>query len=151
MKILYRAHAILHQFATQLVFEIFPIAIQLLYIIMISTFFIVLRRHENLSSLFLLALSMIGLTVCISLQVSFKLGYQLTEDSAVFLKSFTQSKSRYKTKENRQFFRSCQRFRLNIGNFFKVSRNTFPAVMHEIILNTVINLLVTVPPTTNHV
>jgi len=145
MKIIFRAHDILHQTSIQLAFELLPFAVQILYIIVISTFFLVLRLHANLGTLISSVLFLIGILVSISLQVIYKLVYNLTSDSSIFPNSFIRSNSMFRTHEDRLFFRSCRKFRLNIGNFFMVARNTFPTVMHEVILSAVINLLVAVP------
>jgi hypothetical protein len=46
------------------------------------------------------------------------------------------------SKKDRVFFLSCQPLKSKIGNFFTLTRETFPAIMDKIIISNLINLIV---------
>jgi len=86
-----------------------------------------------------------GLTVCMALCIIYALAYKLTKYSSGFLESFAKSTSNVNRLENKQFFKSCQPIYIRIGPYTVISRNFFPCVLHEIILNSLISLLLGIP------
>jgi len=125
----------------ELMFEIVPVCIAGCYIATVTAFFLVVR-----SNLLLLRIGylMAAITIFIALKIIYSLGYKITKNSRGYLDSFVQNIGP-KTAVDRKFFRSCKELNIDIGKFFKIKRNTFPSVMHEIIINATINLLVAIP------
>jgi hypothetical protein len=141
VQLLYRAHKIQHEVAMEVILEIVPVAIAGLYIVIITSFFLLARNNILiLQPLFFI----IGATLSIFMKIIYSLAYKVTEYSAGYLDSFIHNVE-IKTQENSRFFRSCKQLDVDIGKFFKISRNTFPTVIHEIILNAIISLLLAIP------
>jgi len=143
MKILYRAHQLLHQVGMELIFKIFPGCIGSLYIIIITSFYTALR--SNSFEIFLATFSL-WFTLCISIKILYTLAYKVTEYSEIFLNSFVKSPG-FKTPKNVKFFRSCHPLDINLGLVFRIIRNTFLYAMHAVIINATISLLVAFPNT----
>jgi len=141
MKLIYRGHTILHQEINQFFRNMGPFMILFAYLTVISGGFIVFRSDN---SIFRTIVLIIVLILSIALRVTYKLSYQITAHSAEFLHSFRKCAGLRKLVDQR-FFKSCRPLHTYIGRFCRISRYTFPSVMHEIILNALITLLLTVP------
>ena len=141
VQLLYRSHIIIHEVAMELILEIVPVSIAGLYVAIVTSFFLLARiNFVYLQLIFLI----IGVKLCIFMKIIYALGFKVTEYSSGYLDSFTQNTG-IKTKEDQRFFRSCRKLDVGIGKFFKITRNTFPSVMHEIVINAIINLLLAIP------
>jgi len=143
MKLIYRSHTILHQAVNQFFMNMWPFMITILYLGLISGGFIIFRSDNYIFRTILLTSV---LTLCIALCAIYTLAYQITVYSAEFLHSFRRS-TRPKIPVDQRFFKSCRPIYTYIGRFCCISRNTFPSVLHEIILNALITLLLTIPDT----
>ena len=140
MKRIYRSQTVLHQVLNQFCMNIIPFAVLIGYLFTISGGFIIFRSDNYVFRTLLLVFSF---SCCGAFSLVYKLMYQITLHSAEFLHSFESSTAPKKAVDQR-FFMSCKPLHMYLGRYCQISRNTFPSVMHEIILNALITLLLTV-------
>jgi len=140
MKLIYRSQTVLHQVLNQFSMNIIPFAILIGYLVIISGGFTIFRSDNYIFRFILLVFS---LSCCGAFSLLYKLMYQITIRSSEFLHSFAGSTAPKKTVDQR-FFISCKPLHVYLGRYCRISRNTFPSVMHEIILNALITLLLTI-------
>jgi len=120
-----------------------PVLVTLVYVAIITTYFIAFRSENKL---FCVIVFVIGSALSGTVNITFKLAYNITKYSTEFLHNFAMSTSQSRdAAEDRRFFKSCQPLYCNIGEYCRVSRNMFPAVMHGIIINITISLLLAIP------
>jgi len=143
MKLIYRWHTILHKEMYEFVTDVLPFVVSVAYLLIILGGFILFRTDNFVFRMLLLVITV---TFSGAIGILFKLGYGITLDSTNFLQSFTRSTA-LKKRVDEYFFKSCQPLSADIGRFCRLSRNTFPSVMHGIIINALITLLLTIPNT----
>jgi len=122
-----------------------PILAAIIYVIIITTYFIAFRSENTV---FCVIAFVIGSAFSVCTNIVFKLAYNIKKYSEEFLFNFAVSTSRSRGRdaaEDRRFFKSCQSLYCNIGEYSTVSRNLFSSVMHEIIINITISLLLAIP------
>jgi len=144
MKLLYRAHTVLHTASMDIFNDIFPKIVSGVYGFIITALFTAIRIRNYVPLASMLGF-VFGLTVCMALCIIYTLGYKLTKYSSGFLESFSKSPYNVNRLENKKFFKSCQPIYVRIGPYTVISRNIFPCVLHEIILNALISLLLGIP------
>ncbi len=145
LKIIYRAYNLLHSESLEcfLLNQFLPILVSMAYVALIACYFIAFR-NEN--PVFVSIVFVIGSALSGALNICFTLAYNITKFSAKFLHNFEMRTSRSRdAAENRRFFKSCQPIYTYIGEYTRITRNTFPSVMHEIVISTTISLLLAIP------
>jgi len=144
MKLLYRAHLVLHTALMDICFDILPKLVSVVYGFIITALFtaIRIRKYVPLASVLCYVF---GLTTCMALCIIYKLAYKITKHSSEFLEGFASSTSHVNRLENKKFFKSCQPIYIRIGAYTVISRIMFPCVLHGIILNALISLLLGIP------
>jgi len=143
MKILYRAHGLIHALAMEITLELFSIGLVVLYTVIVAALFLGFRSKNIVIQLIS---QIVGVTLCTIMNILFDLGNNLTDFSANFIDSFRKCCILgNRSVEDRKFFKSTPPLVIDVGKFYKISRNTFPSVMHEIIINALISLLLAIP------
>jgi len=143
MKLIFRSQALLHQVLNQFAMNSLPFGASAGYLVLISAGFTIVRSDNFVFRALLLVFS---LSLCGALSLLFNLMYQITIRSSEFIQSFKSSTTPKKPIDQR-FFTSCKPVYTYLGRCCLISRNTFPAVMHEIVINALITLLLTIPVT----
>ena len=143
LRLLYRAHQIFHNFNLDAIQFIGPLLLSLLEFVAIVAFYSTIRLNSFISSAFLINIIFIDIFILVELRTVFKFAYKMTQYSQVFscipnseLGQFVLSRS------ERSFIKSCQPLKWKIGMFFTVTRNTFPIILHSIVIKLVIDLLI---------
>jgi len=139
VKILYRACRIAHQVAMEVILEVAPLGLLGVEIMIVTSFFVCVRNDTVIVRV---TTATVCLTLTLVIRTLFMLAYKLTEDSVTFLDNFMNS-----SEENKKYLQSCQQLHVDVGKLFRLTRNTFPSVMHEIIINATISLLLAIPNT----
>jgi len=124
-------------------FQFLSLLLSFSYIAIIISCFIAFRSENRV---FCVLVFILGLALSGAINIVFKMAYNITKYSAEFLHNFAISSNQGRDgAEDRRFFKSCLPLYVNIGEYSRISRNMFPTVMHEIIINTIISLLLTIP------
>jgi hypothetical protein len=143
IRVLYRAHSILHTLANAVLEPIFRISVPTTETVIILSVYAIVRFHAVMHPLILFAFVTTGILACSSV---LKLAIQLAVDSTTCsqdIAALGMKSGRVLTKEDQRFFRSCRPLEWRIGDAFTLRTDTFRRIMHDIIIQAVINLLIT--------
>jgi len=144
MKLVYRSHMTLHQIVNDYIINALPFFAFTGYLFVILGGFTVFRNDNYVFRTLILLGSLI--IIC-TLGIVFPLAYQITSNSSKFLHSFKLSTAP-KNAVDKRIFKSFHPIYVDLSRCCRITRNTFPSVMHDIIINALITLLLTIPDTT---
>jgi len=134
----YRAAQILHTWGTVIFRNMLSDWLLTGEALMILGFFIAIRMNTRLGLISLFALIFAGVTFyCFKVTIEF--AADLTDRSQEFCKSKTSGPL---SKEIQYSLSSCQPLKTPIGGTITISKETFPNVSQQVILDNLINLLV---------
>ena len=118
---------------------LFPAIIPIAEMLAITSAYTIIRLHDELNVLMVVITGLFGFTAILMLNMGINFTVQMT------LRSEEYSEPSYScvkfTPADRKFFKSCCPIKLNIGNSFAFSRDTFICILDKIIVDSLINLL----------
>ena len=144
LRILYRAHQIFHNFNLQLIRIIAPVTVSTAEIINIIAIYTTIRLSRYLGPFLLFNFIVIDVVCLLVVQIAMDFAYRMTEYSTVFSKSLTidEFAGYVPSAEERSFVKSCRPLHWKLGDYFTVTKNTFPTILDKIIIQTVVYLLI---------
>ena len=139
----YRATQVMHNIAMDVFKVLVPAYITESEFLILAALFLAIRLGVSPGFIFILIDVPIGLACFSCLKFGIEFAATVTELSrSCSWTPFLKYRSNF-TKEDRTFLKSCATLKFKVGETFTISRETFPTMSQQIILNNLVNLLVT--------
>jgi len=138
----YRYFQLSQCLANDLVSFILPTILPGAEALMIATAYTIIRLHRKLDVSLVLGLTLLGIISIVIQGISIKLAVRVTEISKTFVDVVRRIEIKYQ-KHDQLYINSCRPLRWTIGGTLTLKKETFPQIVDVIIINILINLLVT--------
>jgi len=139
----YRAHQVFHNYIIEEIQIIGPVCLSCVELITIVFIYGTIRLGASVDvDLFLiLNVFFVSLVCLVVLEIILQFAHQITQHSELLSKQQYFPDGRGPTKEDERFMKSCRPLKWKIG-VFTVTRNTFPTILNNIVIQSVIDLLI---------
>ena len=145
LRVLYRAHQVYHNFHVYHIQISGPVVISVAEALTIIGLYSTIRLGRFLGPFLLIDLIIVDVLCILVIQIVMKYACKMTDYSTVFSKystMCTEEPGGRLTVEEKKFFKSCRPLRWKLSDCFTVTRNSFPNIIDQIIIQSVINLLI---------
>jgi len=112
-------------------------------LIIISSLFLAIRLKISVGHIFTVAIVAMGIICFFILKLCLEFAAEVTETSMEFARIPYLYEMIPVTTKDKAFWRSCRPMVISVGATFTINRETFPNISQDIILNGLINLLLT--------
>jgi len=139
---LYRSFQLLHHMTTKLVSFVLPTVLPATEFLVISAVYVFIRIFQtpDVQLLQPLSIVMIALLALLILNLAISFAVNVTQASWNFV-DVGHRTDIPKCKYINRYLNSCQSLNWKIGGTFTLRRDTFPDIMHRVIIDILINLL----------
>jgi len=107
----------------------------------ITSIYATIRLRASLDLFFIVNIIFADLVCLMALEIILRFMCQITEHSEVFSKQHNLAHGLSLTKEEQRFMESCRPLKWKVG-IITITRNTFPTIFNNIVIQSVINLLI---------
>lgn len=104
--------------------------------------FSAIRFHQDLHPLVLLTAISVSLNAALTLKIALKLAQTTIDNSKTYRDLYKSCPGGRQNKIDKLRFASCRPLVWVIGNSFRIQKDTFPKIMQDVIVDTIVNLLV---------